>query len=179
LTEAERKAELEVKKKSWEVKMEKKEADKKAEKKAWEAEQLHKKQKAKEKERSDLLGAGFTPQQVDAIMNPKLAPRVYPGKVEHPPRTNTGGGYSGTESEYIKVHRDRICVETLTHYQIPWKYHEHDVDYVIMLYSPDIDLEILFDHTRRFRCRERFPFTRRPEDKLYIVRKPHRSSRWL
>ena len=106
--EAEEKAVFEYKKSEAERK-----AELAAKKEAWEAEQLLKKQKEEEKVRLNLLKAGFSPQQVDAIMDPKLAPRVSPG-----------GEFTGTESKYIMVHKDHICVETLTHYHIPWKYDE-------------------------------------------------------
>ena len=143
-SEAERQAELEAKKKAWEAeqldKRQKGEEKEKQAKQKWENEREKKrleeeekekksKEKVKEKERLDLLGAGFSPQQVDAIIDPKLAPRVYPGVIpeseyEYIPYTYTNDEYTRTKSKYFKVHRDHICVETLTHYHIPWKYDE-------------------------------------------------------
>jgi hypothetical protein len=98
------------------------------------------------------------------------------GMIGYPPYTSPGDWCTETGPQPIKVHRDRISIETLRHYQIPWRYHESDTDY-IMIETPDIDLEILYDHTRRLRYRESPVFTRRHEDQLYLVRKPPRR-RW-
>jgi len=124
-----------------------------------------------------LLAAGFTPQMVDVIVHRRLAPTACAATIGYPPYMSPGGWCTDTEPQYIKVHRDHICVETLTHYHIPWKYHESEADY-ILIQSPDIDLEILYDHTRRLRYRGSPLFTRRHEDQLYIVRKPHRRHGW-
>jgi hypothetical protein len=79
--------------------------------------------KMKEKEKSDLLNAGFSPQQVAEIMDPKPA-RICPGVISKPgcELPCIGDEYNGTKTRYIRVHRDYICVETLSHYHISWKY---------------------------------------------------------
>lgn len=230
--EAEKKAEIEAKRKAWEVEMQKKldeenakkkaweverqrkEDEEKAKKKAWEVEQARKKDEeeeakkaweiekkkkemkekekqdkakkdAKDQERSHLLAAGLPPQQVEAIINPESAPRIFAGtvpSVQYSQYSYPDTAYAGTEPTYIRVRREHLAIETLTHYSIPWRHDPHDSAYIIILRDindPGIDLEILFDHTRRLRCQKPWPFSHRHHDKIYLMRRKSKGDRWL
>ena len=120
--------------------------------------------------RDRLTKSGFTPNQINALIDPTKAPQASP-----PPQRNS-----------VKVSRDLLSVDTLIYYDIPYELDSEDPKYLIILRDMDKkEMDILFEHTKRLRQRSdrrsRVVIEEKREktskgDYVFVSRKPKRVS---
>lgn len=54
-------------------------------------------------------------------------------------------------SSYARIHKNRLDIETLNHYDIPWEYGADAEHIVVLRECSQEDLDVLFEHTHRLR----------------------------
>jgi len=102
--------------------------------------------------RKKLHKFGFQENQVDAIVDPKKAPKLTTGLRPSNalvPLVGVGGGPT-----YVKIHRNHVDIETLKYFGLPWGYDPSNSEYYLIYQEMDKkETEILFEHTRKHRKR--------------------------
>ncbi|KAJ5020311.1 hypothetical protein PSV08DRAFT_223167 [Bipolaris maydis] len=120
---------------------------------------LQEKKKTEEKEfqerfeleyRKRLSHLGFEPNQIDAMMGNQST--VNPNSVPAPPLPPARDSSAQEPPTYPMVHRKYLDWETLRYYDIPYQYHDKDLEYIIIMQELDeFELDVLFEHTKRLR----------------------------
>jgi len=129
----------------WRQKLEQKRLDEEKKKKDHQAE-------VDEEIRKRLHRFGFQDNQVDVILDPKIAPKVKPGHVSSSKEIISISGNSGPT--YIKIHKNHVDIETLKYFGLPWGHDPSNTEYFLIFQEMDSkETEILFEHTRKLRKR--------------------------
>ncbi|KAL8656992.1 MAG: hypothetical protein Q9226_002363 [Calogaya cf. arnoldii] len=64
--------------------------------------------------------------------------------------------FDASRPTYLKVHRKHLEPATLDAYELPWEWDDRDSDYLIIKrWLPEIDQDLLFEHTRKYREQRR------------------------
>lgn len=131
--------------------------------------------KVDEQFRAKLAEAGYSPSEIEDIIN---------HKAEHDEKKHVNEmRIARLRPTYIKVHKKYLLPETLDVYRLPWSYDSKDSDYILIEKYVDDDLqEELFAHTKKIRSRKLIEpssiekkvivkINDKKKDKMYLVRK--------